>query len=141
LAYAGQLAGGSDSRYLPFDLTIHAEASPGDVLEVVTACGGLLSTAIAAADPQVHAWHWGPADPGGFAAMGVGETILHTYDITQGLDIPWLPPEALCAGVLRRLMTDAPAGDPVQVLLWSTGRADLEGFQRVTSWVWRAAIR
>jgi len=46
----------------------------------------------------------------------------------------------LCAAVLDRLFPGAPAGDPVEVLLWSTGRADLDGRPRVTSWVLKAAI-
>jgi hypothetical protein len=41
---------------------------------------------------------------------------------------------------LARLFPDAPAGDPVQVLLWSTGRADLDDRPRVASWVMNAAI-
>jgi hypothetical protein len=140
LAYAGQVAAGPTTTYLPFDLTIAIDASPHDVLQVVTACGRLLSSTVATASPQARAWHWGACDPAGFAAMGVAETLLHTYDITQGLGVPWRPPAPRCAVVLSRLLPDAPRGDPVQVLLWSTGRAELAGHPRVTSWVWRAAI-
>jgi hypothetical protein len=50
------------------------------------------------------------------------------------------PPEALCAAVLARLFPDAPDGDPIQVLLWSTGRAELEDQPHVTSWILKAAI-
>jgi hypothetical protein len=96
---------------------------------------------VAVSDPAVRAWHWGPTDPSGFAALGVNETLMHTYDITEGLGIEWYPPESLCRAVLARLFSDAPAGDPVQVLLWSTGRADLPGRPRVTSWVSRAAVK
>jgi hypothetical protein len=49
--------------------------------------------------------------------MGVAETLLHTYDITQGLGVPWLPPKPLCRVVLCHLLPDAPLGDPVQILL------------------------
>ena len=140
LAYAGQVAGRPDSGYLPFDLVIGEDASPGDLLRIITASGRLLSDTLAAAEPTVRAWHWGPTDPSGFAALGVNEALLHTFDITQGLGIDWRPPEPLCTAVLARLFPDAPAGDPVQVLLWSTGRADLDGRPRVTSWVTKAAI-
>jgi hypothetical protein len=126
--------------YLPCDLVIQTEAAPLDVLQVVTACGRLLSNALFAARPDARAWHWGPTDPGGFAALGVNETLMHTYDITQGLGISWLPPESLCAAVLTRLFPDAADGDPVQVLLWSTGRAKLDDRPRVTSWVLKAAV-
>ncbi|MCF4119623.1 maleylpyruvate isomerase N-terminal domain-containing protein [Antribacter sp. KLBMP9083] len=140
LAYAGQVAAKPGSAYLPFDLVIRADAPPRDVLEVVIASGRLLSSALAVAGPDARAWHWGATDPGGFAALGVNEILVHTYDITQGLGISWLPPESLCAAVLARLFPDAPQGDPVQVLLWSTGRVDLEDRPRVTSWILKAAI-
>jgi hypothetical protein len=140
VAYAGQVATQPGSAYLPFDLIIHADAPPHDVLQVVVACGRLLSSALAAVGPDARAWHWGATDPGGFAALGVNETLVHTYDITQGLGISWLPPESLCALVLARLFPEAPQGDPVQVLLWSTGRAELGDRRRVTSWAPKAAL-
>ncbi|MGW8790045.1 maleylpyruvate isomerase N-terminal domain-containing protein [Streptomyces althioticus] len=140
LAYAGQLAARPTDAYLPIDLTVRPSASPADVLQAVTACGALLSSALATADPDVRAWHWGPCDATGFAAMGVAETLLHTYDITQGLSLDWLPPAELSAAVLHRLFPAAPSGDPNRVLLWCTGRGDLGGLPRRTSWVWEAAL-
>jgi hypothetical protein len=66
---------------------------------------------------------------------------MHTYDITQGLGIAWLPSEPSCAAVVHRLFPDAPAGDPVQVLLWATGRAELHGHPRQSpNWAVKAAI-
>ena len=42
--------------------------------------------------------------------------------------------------VLARLFPDAPGDeDRWTVLLWSTGRADLPGRARVTSWEWHGA--
>jgi hypothetical protein len=140
LAYAGQVAARPDSAYLPFDLVVRQDASPRDLLRIVAGCGRLLSNALAASEPTARAWHWGPTDPSGFAALGVNETLMHTYDITEGLGIGWHPPELLCKAVLARLFPDAPAGDPVQVLLWSTGRGELPGHPRVTSWIMKAAI-
>lgn len=140
LAYAGQVAAQPTDAYLPFDLTIRATASPAEVLHVTAACAALLSTALAAAGPRLRAWHWGLCDPAGFAAMGVAEILLHTHDIAQGLGADWLPPAALCTPVLDRLFPDAPSGDPVQVLLWCTGRGELGGRPRRTSWTWKAAL-
>lgn len=91
LAYAGQIAARPTDAYLPFDLSVRSDSSPREVLQVVTACAGLLGSALATASPEVRAWHWGPCDPSGFAAMGVAEVLLHTHDITQGLGVPWLP--------------------------------------------------
>ncbi|MER5642534.1 maleylpyruvate isomerase N-terminal domain-containing protein [Kitasatospora sp. NPDC002227] len=140
LAYAGQVASGAPDGYLPFDLTVHPEATPAETLAVVAAAGRLLSTAAAAAAPTDRAWHFGPCDPPGFAAMGTAETLLHTHDIAQGLGLPWQPPPHLARTVLDRLFPEAPPGDPTSVLLWSTGRGDLPGHDRLTSWVWKAAV-
>ncbi|WP_448321663.1 maleylpyruvate isomerase N-terminal domain-containing protein [Streptomyces sp. CO7] len=140
LAYAGQLAARPADAYLPLDLCVHSTASPAEVLQVAAACGGLLGSALATADPSLRAWHWGPCDPTGFAAMGVAETLLHTHDITRGLGVDWTPSAPLCAAVLERLFPDAPTGDPAPVLLWCTGRGDLDGLPRRTSWTWQAAL-
>ncbi|HVX47727.1 MAG TPA: maleylpyruvate isomerase N-terminal domain-containing protein [Mycobacteriales bacterium] len=140
MAYAGQLAAGPPAGYLPFDLLVRESARPRELLDIVLAAGRLLSTVVAACDPQVRAWHWGPVDPGGFAALGVNETLVHTYDMAQGLELPWSPPADLCAAVLARLFPQAPQGDPARVLLWCTGRARLGERAPVTSWTPRAAL-
>jgi hypothetical protein len=139
VAYAGQVAGGATASYLPFDLVV-APAPPREVLEVVAACGRLLRGAVEHAGPEAIAWHWGMSDAAGFAAMGVAETLVHTHDITQGLGVGWRPPESLSRLVVDRLVPNAPQGRASDVLLWATGRADLEGRPRVSGWVWRAAL-
>ncbi|WP_184833142.1 DinB family protein [Allocatelliglobosispora scoriae] len=140
LAYAGQVAGRPADAYLPLDLTVPAETPPAEVLRVIDACGALLSSAITTADPASRAWHWGPTDPGGFAALGVDEILMHTHDITRGLGVDWRPPADLCASVLARLFPDAPPGDPADVLLWCTGRAELGDRPRLSSWTLKAAL-
>ena len=138
-SYAGQLAGRATDGYLPFDLIITPGAVPREVLGVVSACGRLLSSAVASAGAGPVAWHWGMSDAAGFAAMGVAEALVHTYDITQGLGVPWRPPVPLCELVVARLLPDSPPGRASEILLWSTGRADLDGHPRVGEWVWRVA--
>ncbi|MFG1923097.1 maleylpyruvate isomerase N-terminal domain-containing protein [Cryptosporangium sp. NPDC048952] len=128
-AYAAQLAGRRLSRYLPQDLVMRAEATTTDVLAAAEASGALLTTTIRAADPETRAWHYGPCDPCGFAALGVAEILVHTHDITQGLGIPWHLPAELGAAALRRLAPDA---DPD--LLRYTGRLGDVG-----EWHWHAA--
>ncbi|MGS2615757.1 maleylpyruvate isomerase N-terminal domain-containing protein [Micromonospora sp. LZ34] len=140
LAYAGQVAGRPEAGYLPFDLVVTPTAAPREVLRVVAACAGLLRAALDAAAPESRAWHYGPCEPPGFAAMGVAETLLHTYDITRGLGVRWQPPDGLSAAVVRRLFPDAPDGPAPAVLLWLTGRGELPGRPRRTSWTWRAAL-
>jgi hypothetical protein len=138
-AYAGQVAGQPAGGYLPYDLTIVDSARPADLLDVASAAAALVASVVDTADPAARAWHWGPCDPGGFAAMAVAETLLHTVDLTRGLGVEWSPPADLCAGVLARLFPHAPAGEPVPVLLWCTGRGDLPDRERLTEWVWKAA--
>lgn len=144
LAYAGQLAARSQEAYLPLDLTVRPGAGVPEVLRVVRACGTLLVQTLDRARPQDRAWHWGPCDPAGFAALGVDEILVHTYDISQGLGLDWQPPAAASAAVLRRLFpdvrADAPAGDPGRILLWSTGRIALDGRPRRTGWTLGAAL-
>lgn len=140
LAYAGQLAGRPRDRYLPFGLVVRHGTPAAETVRVAAACATLLSLALAAAGPGTRAWHHGSCDPAGFAAMGVAETLLHTHDITRGLGVRWEPPGGLCAKVLGRLFPGAPPGDPARVLLWATGRGDLDGHPRPTSWRWYAAV-
>lgn len=140
LAYAGQVTASPTDSYLPYDLRVSPDASPAQTLTVVRACAGLLAAAVDAAGADARAWHFGPCDPAGFAAMGVAETLLHTHDITLGLGVPWQPPQRLSTVVLRRLFPDAPDGAAPEVLLWMTGRGDLPGRARRTSWRWRAAV-
>jgi hypothetical protein len=140
LAYAGQLAVGATDSYLPFDLKVRPGTAPRDVLQIVTAAGGLLSSAITTAAPGARGWHWGPTDPSGFAALGVNEVLIHTHDITEGLEVSWSPPAMLCSRVLERLFPDAPDGDPAEVLLWCTGRAALGDRPRRVSWILKAAV-
>jgi hypothetical protein len=137
--YAAQVAGGGTASYLPFDLVVRP-SPPGDVLEVVVACGRLLRGAVEHAGPDAVAWHWGLSDAAGFAAMGAAEALVHTHDITQGLGISWRPPEDLSQAVLDRLVPDAPDDRASDVLLWVTGRADLDGHPHVGEWLWRAAL-
>ncbi len=139
LAYAGQVVARATDGYLPCDLVTARDASTQQVLTVVEACGRLLGNAVDSASGGPIAWHWGMSDAAGFAAMGIAEVLLHTYDISQGLGVTWLPPDSLAQPVVARLLPDAPPGGAAEILLWATGRADIEGHPRVADWVWRVA--
>lgn len=139
LAYAGQVVARATDGYLPYDLVTARDASPRQVLTVVEACGRLLAHAVDNAAGGPVAWHWGMSDAAGFASMGIAEVLVHTFDISQGLGVTWLPPDSLAQLVVARLLPDAPPGRAAEILLWATGRADIEGRQHVTDWVWRVA--
>ena len=139
-AYAAQLAGGARDRYLPLDLTVRDGTDPAALLEILAACAGLLVAVVRSSAPDTTAWHWGATDATGFLALGMNELLVHAWDITQGLGLDWRPPATLCDTVLRRLVPDAPAGDPVDVLLWVTGRRALDdAHPRQTRWTVQAA--
>ncbi|MEU1437876.1 VOC family protein [Streptomyces sp. NPDC005786] len=117
------------------------EAGTAGLLQTLEASGALLAAMVRTASPDVRSFHsYGVSDPEGFAAMGIVETLAHTYDVAAGLSLSWTPPQDLCDRVLARLFPDAPDdADRWTVLLWSTGRADLPGRERVTSWKWHGA--
>ncbi|MFH9611771.1 VOC family protein [Streptomyces sp. NPDC017448] len=113
-------------------------AGPAGLLATLEASGALLASMARTTPPEVRSYHgYGISDPEGFAAMGVVETLVHTHDLAEGLGLEWSPPRDLCGRVLARLFPDAPAdGDRWAVLLWATGRAELPGRPRRTSWRW-----
>ncbi|MFC6576434.1 maleylpyruvate isomerase N-terminal domain-containing protein [Planomonospora parontospora] len=119
---------------------VHADraAGPAGLLQVLEASGALLVAMVRTTPPHVRAHHvFGASDPEGFAAMGIVETLVHTHDVAQGLGLAWNPPAGLCSRVLARLFPDAPRDtDPWPALLWATGRAELPGHPRLTTWRW-----
>ncbi len=118
-------------------------AGPAGLLQVLEASGALLTAIVRTTPATVRAHHvFGAADPEGFAAMGVVETLVHTHDVTQGLGLPWTPPTDLCDRTLTRLFPDAPTDTAAwPTLLWATGRAELPGRPRLTKWRWSGAPR
>lgn len=92
---------------------------------------------------QTCAHHnYGVSDAAGFAAMGVVEMLIHTFDVIRGLNPAdsWRPPAALAAQVLARLFPHAPSGDPADVLLYCCGRAALGELPRQTEWQWDGRV-
>jgi len=140
IAYAGQLGARAQTGYVPFDIAVDRDADPAGLLDVIEATGAMLAAVVRTTPATVRAWHpFGLADPEGFAAMGIVETVVHTHDIATGLDLAWAPPPSLCAKTVARLFPTAPdEGDPWQVLLWATGRIELPGRGRLVGWRWQA---
>ncbi|MDQ1037060.1 RimJ/RimL family protein N-acetyltransferase [Streptomyces sp. V3I8] len=142
ISYAGQLAGRSADRYVPFRIDCDECESPEDLLQVVEATGALLAAAVRTTPREVRAFHPYPfrgADREGFAAMGVTEVLVHAHDVAEGLGIAYEPPAALCADVLTRIFPHVrpePGPDHWRTLLWATGRGELPGRPALTSWHW-----
>ncbi|MEU9986211.1 GNAT family N-acetyltransferase [Streptomyces sp. NPDC048045] len=140
IGYAGRLAIGAQGR-LPFGVSIQEDTDNAGVLDVIRSTGALLAATVRAAPRGARAFHpypFGSADREGFAAMGVAEVLLHTYDIALGLGLPYEPSEELAESVLTSLFPHVqPGPGPWPTLLWATGRGELPGRAPVTDWRWR----
>jgi len=143
--YAVQVINGSpQGEYLTTELALDDQATVAGLLASIPVHGELLRRALVCADPGDRAYHvYGVSDHEGFAAMGVVETLVHTYDILRGLNpvASWRPPAELAAPVLQRLFPAAPAGDPSNVLLYCCGRRALGELARLETWRWDGRVR
>ena len=142
--YAMQVIYGRTDGYLCTELALDDSASPPRLLDALSAHAELLDRIARSADPGLRAHHnCGVSDAAGFAAMGVVETLIHTFDVVRGLNPadPWRPPAELAAPVLARLFRNAPSGDPVDVLLYCCGRAPLGDLPQQTQWQWDGTVR
>jgi hypothetical protein len=151
-AYAGQLGPKQPplDTYVPFAWerkreggpvsTIFVQPDKGQpgLLQVLEACGTMLTAVVWMSSHELRSYHpYGVSDPEGFAAMGVVETLVHMYDVAQGIGFVWDPAPGLCARALHRLFPAAPTDtDPWVTLLWATGRGDLPGRARLDEWRW-----
>src|SRR2546421_8724454 len=95
LKYAAQLAGQTGDSYLRFRVTASSEESPEELLRIIHGAGRVLSSVIGSSPIDARAWHYGPTDASGFAAMGIGEMLVHAFDIARGLGVDWRPPSDL----------------------------------------------
>lgn len=137
LFYAMQVIDQTPGGYVPVELRMWDGARPEGMLRSILTCGEILTVVSSSAPSDARGHHtYGVSDPEGFAAMGILETVVHTYDIGLGLGLDWAPPAALCRPVLDRLFPDPPPGDPAEVLLWCTGRAPLGDRPRQQDWRW-----
>jgi hypothetical protein len=142
--YAMQVVYGRPDGYLCTELALDDSASPPRLLAALSEHAELLHRIAGSADPGVRGYHsYGVSDPAGFAAMGVVETLIHTFDVVRGLnpDDEWRPPAALAAPALARLFPHAPSGDAADVLLYCCGRAALRDMPRQTQWRWDGTVR
>ncbi|MEV6756632.1 hypothetical protein [Streptomyces sp. NPDC051214] len=117
---------------------VERASGPEGLLTVLEACGGLLASVLSTAPSTTVAYHvFGPTGPEGFAAMAVVETLVHTHDVTQGLNLQWSPPRELCERVLKKLFHHVVIDfDAWETLLWATGRTALPHRPRLTEWRW-----
>ncbi|WP_425575282.1 GNAT family N-acetyltransferase [Streptomyces durmitorensis] len=147
VSYAGQLTGRATDGWVPFEISFDEGSGPKDAISVIESTGGLLSAVLRTTPSGVRGYHpypSGSADAVGFAAMGVAEVLLHTYDIAQALGVDAQPPAALCEAVLAWIFPEVtPArapGEQWATLLWATGRGTLAGRPKLEGWRWHNSL-
>src|SRR6202161_2795241 len=130
LSYAWQLAVQPTARYVRAIATAEKDSSPAEVLEFAVTGGRGLASMVRTSPAHVRAFPpAGIAHPGGFAALGCNEPLLHGNDIAQGFGLSLDPSRDVCRRVLARLYPQARAEladiDPWTSLPWTGGRAEL----------------
>jgi len=140
IAYAGQLAGRAQDAYVPFELVPEEDIDNAGVVQVIETTGALFAATLRTTPREVRAFHPFPfrsANREGFAAMGMAEVLVHTYDIAEGLGLPYQPPSALAEFVVTRIFPHVqPDPDAWRTLLYATGRIPLPGRAQRTDWRW-----
>lgn len=109
------------------------------LLRTVRAKAAVLSEVVAAAPKHARAFHpRGVADPSGFLAMGINETLIHTSDIAEGFFTSFRGPDDIVQRLLGRLFPWASLeDDPWTTLLWANDRTELSTQGRIgEDWTW-----
>jgi hypothetical protein len=79
-----------------------ADATRQERLEAIEACAAALAGVAATAPPDSFGFHVsGMKTAEQFVEMGCYELLIHTYDVTCGLGLPYEPPEELSRLVLE----------------------------------------
>lgn len=144
--YAAQILLADEDDYICFELAADDHTNPERLLAAIAVQARLLAATVTVADPGSRGHHvYGASDPVGFAAMGVVETLIHTYDAVHGLDDAsmWRPPDDLAKPVLARLFPHTPpdaATPPGELLLHLCGRIPLGDRPRQTDWRWYGSV-
>ncbi|MFE6333270.1 GNAT family N-acetyltransferase [Streptomyces sp. NPDC057806] len=140
IVYAGRLAARGRTAHVPLTVTPDATAGNEGLLEAIETTGTLFTATLRTTPRHVRAHHPCPyfsANADGFAALGVGEVLLHTYDIAEALGLAYEPPAVLAEFALTRLLPHVrPGPTPWATLLWATGRGTLPDRAPVTDWHW-----
>ena len=76
---------------MKFSFDTSRATTPDELREVVRVAGGMLAAAVRTASPDCLVWHpHGYFTPGGFAAIGAAEGLVHGHDIAARLGRAWL---------------------------------------------------
>jgi uncharacterized protein (TIGR03083 family) len=117
-------------------------ATLADLLTSAEGAAAILAELVRALPAGTRVFHpAGMADATGYVAMGCEEILVHTWDIAEGLGIPFAAPEELAARIVARILPWAPADvPPWDALRWGVGRIELPRHGRLgPDWYWHPA--
>jgi hypothetical protein len=93
------------TRYVAVRVWPEPDATRQERLEAIEACAAALAGVAATAPQDAFGFHVsGMHNAAEFLALACYELLVHTYDVTRGLGLPFEPPAELC-----RLVVDAEA--------------------------------
>lgn len=146
LEYSYQVVGKRMDTYQPVLFEKKDKATPAEYLPMISTASRILQKAIKDSDLSDRAWHaYGISDPIGFAAMGVVEVSVHTYDLAKGFGIEFIPNAVAAEFAIERIFsgtTEYPTfRTHGELLLWLAGRIELSGVPRRQGWKWNGTPR
>lgn len=113
------------TRYVAVNVRPADDATRQERLEAIDACAAALAGVAATAPEDAVGFHVsGMRTAEQFLAMACEELIVHAYDVTCGLGLPFDPPEELCRLVIEHCYPGpAVSQRPVwPSLVWLSGR-------------------
>ena len=146
LEYSYQVVGKRLDTYQPVLFEKKEKATPGEYLPMIATAARVLEKVVKDSDPGDRAFHsYGISDPVGFAAMGVVEVSVHTYDLAKGFGVDFIPDNLAAEFAINRLFsgtTEYPEYKSYgELLLWLAGRTELSGAERRSGWKWNGVPR
>jgi hypothetical protein len=129
-----------------FDVKVGPDAPNERLVASLVASACALAAGADAAPAGTRGFHpFGSPDPAAFAAMACDELLVHGDDAARGLGRarpglrPGPRPGLGGPGTPLSWHVVGPGEDPWRVLLWASGRTDLEGRPRQVGWRWQRA--
>jgi hypothetical protein len=112
------------TRFVAVRVMPSGDATRQERLEAIEGCAAALAGVAATAPKDAVGFHVsGMRTAEQFLAMGCEELLVHAYDVTCGLRLPYEPPEDLCRLVIEYMYPDWEVQRPVwPFLVWLSGR-------------------
>jgi uncharacterized protein (TIGR03083 family) len=112
------------TRYVAVRVWPEADATRQERLDDIEACAAALAGVAATAPEDAVGFHvTGMRNAEQFLAMACYELLIHTYDVTCGLGLPYEPPEDLCQLVIEHCHPGHDEQRPGwPFLVWLSGR-------------------